>query len=475
MKILKRVAILLLSISLIWTLLVLFNSYQIFSTINEYAKATSNNSKLDELDASLEKNSSELLRYLSIPPFRQLLGGLGLDLSPIKPEIQFATSNFSQILGYEKPQRYLISFQNSAEARGTGGILGAFAVIEFDRGKLKVNKTGSNAILKSISTLPVELPDEYFKLYGNNPGIWQNANLSPHFPYGARNYLELWRLQFGESLDGVIAVDPTAMSHILKATGPITLDDGQEITAENVVEITLATAYKKYETDNAARKEFLVKIMDATFQKLLNKEFSKQKLPSAIVKGILESRILFYSKNNQVEKASINTRISGVLTKTQNNQYRVVIQNIDASKLDYYLVRDVEIKSLTCDAVRKTQVQVYLKNVVTNAQDLPAYVLTRADKNKPKELITGQHRFKLFIYGPYKTSLIGGSIASTSTIQGKKGEELGRPIFITDIDLAPGASEVVVAQFEGGTGRLTYVDQPLVIPTEITISDSCKS
>ncbi|MFM8002469.1 MAG: hypothetical protein ACKPAJ_08685, partial [Actinomycetota bacterium] len=45
--------------------------------------------------------------------------------------------------------------------------------------------------------------------------------------------------------------------------------------------------------------------------------------------------------------------------------------------------------------------------------------------------------------------------------------------FIEDIDLAPDASEVIVAQFSGGAGKLSYVDQPLVRPTVVKLSDKC--
>jgi len=151
----------------------------------------------------------------------------------------------------------------------------------------------------------------------------------------------------------------------------------------------------------------------------------------------------------------------------------VVIQNTDASKLDYYLDREVDIETLTCSPNPTTQVTIYVKNRVVNAQDLPAYVLTRADKGKPKELVTGQHRFKVFIYGPYKSQLIGGSLGSGKDGNARIGAERERPIFIEDIDLAPDGSEVIVAQFKGGTGQITVTTQPLVRPEIVKIKDNC--
>ena len=135
-------------------------------------------------------------------------------------------------------------------------------------------------------------------------------------------------------------------------------------------------------------------------------------MPHALSESIQENRLLLYTSNKSTQEENELTRLGGSLIKKNDNEYRVIIQNTDASKLDYYLDREVDIETLTCSPNPTTQVTIYLKNRVVNAQDLPAYVLTRADKGKPKELVTGQHRFKVFIYGPYKSQLIGGSLGS---------------------------------------------------------------
>jgi hypothetical protein len=404
---------------------------------------------------------------------RQLSEFAGLDIFNIKPELLFITKNFPELAGYDRPKRYMISFQNSAEARGTGGILGAYAIVEINRGSLSVIRASSNIGLQHIPNLPIKHSEEYFELYGNNPGIWQNANLSPHFPYGAMNYLELWRLQTGEVLDGFIATDPIALSYFLRSTGVVTLPDGFQISSENVVEETLKTAYKRYETDNLARKEFLVTIMRSTFDQLLAGNLNPRALPSALSQSIEENRLQLFLANQSSQAENEKNRLGGSLNESANNEYRVIIQNTDASKLDYYLDREIDIESLTCATDRKTQVTVYLQNRVLNPQDLPAYVLTRADKGKPKELVTGQHRFKVFIYGPYKSELIGGSLGSGIKGKARTATERGRPIFIEDIDLAPDASEIIVAQFSGGKGDLKLIQQPLVRPEIVKITDNC--
>ena len=452
---------------------IIWNAFQLFNTYRSIPNTPLKSEQIVSVGDDLHRDTRDLLRYLSLPGIKQASKALGIDFFDIKPELLFTSKHFPELAGFDRPKRYMISFQNSAEARGTGGILGAYAIIEINRGKLEVIKASSNVGLQHLSTLPIKHSDEYFELYGNNPGIWQNANLSPHFPYGAMNYLELWRLQTGEVLDGFIATDPIAFSYFLKAIGTVTLPDGFQINSENIVEETLKSAYKRYENDNMARKEFLVTIMKSTFSKLLAREFSARKMPQALSHSIEENRLLFYTRSKQTQSENEETRLSGSLNKRPDNQYRVVILNTDASKLDYYLDREVAIETLTCAPNPTTQVSVYLKNQVVNAQDLPPYVLTRADKGKPKELVTGQHRFKVFIYGPFQSILIGGSLGSGADGNARQASERERPIFIEDIDLAPDASEVIVAQFKGGTGRLTSSSQPLVRPEIVKIKDNC--
>ena len=412
---------------------------------------------------------------LDVPVVKQLLGSVGLDVSPIRQEIQSILQAGPTLAGGDGPKKYLVSFQNSAEARGTGGILGAFAILEMDKGQFKVLQTGSNAALysMSISTLPIDMPPEFLRLYGNNPGILQNSNLSPHFPYGAQIWMGLWKKAFNEDLDGVIAVDPSALSYILKATGPISLPNGEQITAENVVSETLEKAYKRFEKDNKARKDYLVRTLNASAAKLVAQDFDKRKMVTGLIQGIIEHRILIYSTDMKAQEILSKSRVAGFMSKEPNNEFRTVIQNIDASKLDYYLDRDVVVESIECKDVKKTQVRIVVTNTLKSGKGLPAYVLTRADKGKPADLITGAHRFKVFIYGPTGAQLVDAWRENRTADLGGGSKERLRPVYVADVDLSPGESEELQANFAGGVGKITFIDQPLVRKTQIEIKDKC--
>ena len=325
----------------------------------------------------------------------------------------------------------------------------------------------------SSREIPVVMPAEFLKLYGKNPAILQNSNLSPHFPYGAQVWLGLWKARYGQQLDGVIAVDPIALSYVLRATGEIRLKSGEKITSENVVEETLKNAYERYEKDNDARKQYLVDIMNATAAKLTKGEYSKIKMAKALRDGIKANRILIYSTNKDAQEKLATVKLGGELSLEDNNEYRTVIQNIDASKLDYYLDRTVAVESMVCKNVKETQVRITVKNTLKTGKGLPAYVLTRADKGKPENLVTGAHRFKVFIYGPTQSKLLSASRENRTANLGGASAERSRPVYVADVDLSPGQSEELQANFAGGVGKITYIDQPLVRPTKIQIKDKC--
>jgi hypothetical protein len=468
----------LLVLPLIWLLLLAAVSIPAVGHARSYLKVVKSDYSEQSAITSANSLNNDITRVFSIidlPISKQISSLLGLNFSDIKGEITAAVSAGPIVAGTDKPKRYLISFQNSAEARGTGGILGAYALIELDKGNLKILQTGSNAALYGISLkeIPVAVPAEFLRLYGKNPAILQNSNLSPHFPYGAQIWMGLWKKKYGEQLDGVIAVDPTALSYVLRATGEIRLKSGEKITSENVVEETLKNAYERYEKDNDARKQYLVDIMNATAEKLTKGEYSKIKMAKALRDGVKANRILIYSTNKDAQAKLATVKLGGELSLNANNEYRTVIQNIDASKLDYYLDRSVVVESKSCEKEKETQVRIRVTNTLKTGVGLSPYVLTRADKGKPSSLVTGAHRFKVFIYGPTNARLISVSRENRTADLGGASIERKRPIYVADVDLAPGDSEELLANFSGGVGNITFVDQPLVLETKLSIKDKC--
>jgi len=375
------------------------------------------------------------------------------------------------IVGSEGPRTYLVAFQNPAEARGVAGIIGSYALVRLEAGKLSVLHVGSNLELESRSELPIKVSAEYRDLYGNDPAIWQNSNLSPHFPYAAKIWLTLWKLQHKEALDGVITFDPLVLRQILVATGPITVE-GEEITAANVAQKTMSDAYIRYSSDNAARKQHLVLIIDGVLSRLQNGKVSGKDLINGLASSVSENRILFYSSHKSEQNQIALSSISGSLSTNNDNQYRVVVNNIAGNKMDYYLVRQMTLTALTCGEKRTTKVDVVLQNTARPDLVLPAYVNGRLDLKKPNG-DGNSTSVEVMFFGPRNSALLNSvnapEIDSTRFI----GSELGHPVLAMNVELKPEAPLHLTATFKGGSGALTNIVQPLVLPEKVTVIDKC--
>lgn len=147
-----------------------FLGWQIYRDGKELLQNLKSPTQIDaKITQSLNSDIDKLFSVLNLPLAGQVIKVLGLDFSPIKSEIQAIISSSQTLAGDDGAKQYLVAFQNTAEARGTGGILGAYAIVELKKGSLKVIETGSNEPLygSSLQKIPINVPDEYKRLCGS--------------------------------------------------------------------------------------------------------------------------------------------------------------------------------------------------------------------------------------------------------------------------------------------------------------------
>jgi len=151
------------------------------------------------------------------------------------------------MLGAGGPKQYFLAFQNEAEARGTDGLAGAFAIVQANHGKLAFTRMESDTTLEGVAAT-VNFGPDYDHLFGSagTTTTYSQGNLSPHFPYAAQIWASKWKKYSGQQVDGVIAIDPTALGYLLAVTGPATLPDKTQISGANTVALTQATTYAKF-------------------------------------------------------------------------------------------------------------------------------------------------------------------------------------------------------------------------------------
>lgn len=371
------------------------------------------------------------------------------------------------MLGADGPRRYFLGFENNAEARGLGGLPGAYAIVRADQGKITFEKFGNDTDFGGVHVSAADFGPDFLAHYaGAGPqDIFVNSDYSPHFPYAAKLWMRYWQAKTGEKLDGAIATDPTALSYLLAVTGPTTLADGTAVSASNVVALTESLAYTRF-TDTARRKQFFIDVAKAVADDVLKRGPAKDTtLAKSLARAVGERRMLVWSARPDEEQLLSGEPIAGLLPDTSAPFASVVINSASGSKVDYYFDRDVRYTGPSCSGrVRTSSVTVRLTNNAPTS-GLSDYVANRVD-NPPPGTPRGSERLQI---GVYATK---GALLASATLDGKQefltvNQELGRPVYTAFLEIAPQTARTLVLYLvEPATARgiPSTIVQPLVRP-----------
>jgi len=379
------------------------------------------------------------------------------------------------MLGEHGPKRYFVAFQNEAEARGTGGLPGSFAILEADRGAVHFTRFENDSAMNGVSA-HVEFGHDYDQLYAGagTTTMYGNGNLSPHFPYAAQIWSSMWLKARGEHLDGVIAVDPTALSYLLAVTGPAPLADKSTVSAENIVALTQSTAYTRFAgdgADNLARRRYLLDIARVASKKILDPHADTAGLTAAIAKAVGERRVLVWSADPQTQALLEATAVSGSIPVTTAPYIGLSIVNDGGNKLDYYLDRKLTWTRTGCGPSRDVTVAITLTNHAP-ARGLSSYVTGRSDRHS-YPVNAGDNRLEVSYLASTAAILRSVSVESRPATAGL-GTQRGHPLYTVDLELPRGTSHTIEFRLSepAGSGEPLVLRQPLVRPLSVTIHDS---
>ena len=388
-------------------------------------------------------------RYLSLmSDARSELQSQISEVASLIENVALAAQLAPSMMGVDGTRTYFMGFQPNAEVRGTGGLLGGYGILRFDNGVPSVDTLAPNTTLDE-AVAPVDLGAEYDQQYGfQNPFFdYRNSNISPHFPYAAQIWQGMWLEQTGTNVDGVIAIDPVALSYILGAVGPVAMPDGEVVTKQNVVELTESTAYLRFPTDQAARKQYLQDIANAVVTKMTGPVGSPRQLLDALGKAVSERRIAIWSAVQEDQKLLEETPLAHVLPDDDAPFAGVVLNNLGGNKLDYYLRTQIEYAADECrGSTRASTVTVKLTNEVPN-QPLPDYVAGASGLSPDLGLTlpagTSVTSVRLFAT---KGSELSGVILNGERVPAIHYTERGHPVFEVQVIMTAGQTADIMFQ-----------------------------
>jgi hypothetical protein len=394
---------------------------------------------------------------------------LRADLTKLAEQLQpinQAADVLPDLLGRTGTKRYFVGLENEAESRGVGGIPGAFAIVTARDGTLSFDRFESDTTLSKVRT-DLDLGSEYDQRYraADPVNTYSNSTISPDFSDAGRIWAAMWLKYSGQRIDGALAIDPTAISYLLKVTGPARLADGSTVDGDEVISLTQQTLYRTH-PDKAARKAYLLEIARAISVRLLSAHGSTG-LARAASRAAGEHRIVAWSADPTVEQQLATGSMAGALHAGSGYFAGFSTVNATGGKLDYYLTRAMTYSRQGCGAGSTSVSRFTLVNAVPPGP-LPGYVTLRLDapgyRTRP-----GDNKVLLSYY------VTPGARIDSVTVDGRRAvampsSEHGLTVLTLPLELARGSSHTVTvtATEPARSDRTEFLRQPAVNPVSVT-------
>ncbi len=283
-----------------------------------------------------------------------------------------ALKQLPQLIGIDVPVRYFVGITNEAELRGIQGIIGEYAIVEIDRGKISVSRTGSNTELVNPDSLPPELVGEYSAIFGETNTEWQNMNLSPLMDSAAAQITHAWKLQTGELLDGVVLLDTVALAKwAIPKVGSVQSAQGRVLaTWEALADYLSNGIYFEFPTDQEARKKFQSELAGQLIEAITGSSLEPQQLIRSLAKPMTDGRVVVWLNGEM--GSEFNETVLARSTRSFPDEVVVGFNNLTGNKMDFYL--EISASATSCDSV-----EFRFSSTADLDMDYPDYLMRRLD------------------------------------------------------------------------------------------------
>jgi hypothetical protein len=386
-----------------------------------------------------------------------------------------ATKVVPQML--EGKHTYLLIFQNNAEIRATGGLPGAYAELKVDNGRISLGRQGAGASMGDLPGPVVPISSEERKLFDTKlASDFRDINFTPDFPRAAQIGAGIYKKEKGRTVDGVLSLDPVTLSYLLKGIGPVQLEDGTQLGADNAIDVLLNDAYVKY-PDPLKQDAFFASAAQKIFDKVLAGAGDPTTLLKSLSRATSERRVAVWVKDKSVQRELANTAVAGALPvgRSARPALGFYLNDATGAKMEYYLEYGVTAKSATCTDA----------GVQTYKSEMTLHSIAPADSSSlPKSIqgpgfgaVPGSMLMNLYLYGPDAGAIKNVTIDDKETTF-TRGKHDGRPVVIVTVQVDPGKTVTVQSTATSGKdqrGAAAVAVTPSVVPgkTLTSVKSSC--
>ncbi len=428
--------------------------------------------------ASAKVSGIELDGLLS--PIRDAIGGMVSVIDENTPTVENAQRVLPVVLpmlGSDGARHYLLVFQNNAEIRATGGNPASSAEVKVDHGKVTLVDQASSETFYQAGTVRhtyTKLPKNMLKIYPQDtPWYSQNYSRTPNFPTTAKMFRDLWKATTDRPLDGVISVDPVVLSHLLKVTGPVSVD-GDRLTAANVVKTVLSDAYARFPRGPDSDAYF-AKVASAVFTKIAAGDWDPTAMIDAFVQSAKEQRVYLWFPKKTEQALAVQWNVDGQLPQnnTAGTQVGIFLNDYAVGKQEYWLSTKID---LTCNVSKRTvTTKISMKNRMPSS-DFVDYVLGLRSPRFGRARTT--MLLDVLYFAPPGAKAAPAKAAASSLIPSlaRSGQEDGRNVTSVTVAVPKGQTETVsytTALPERATAPLSVRYSPTATTTPVSIAENC--
>ncbi|KAB1661116.1 DUF4012 domain-containing protein [Pseudoclavibacter sp. CFCC 13796] len=410
----------------------------------------------------------------------------------LQPGVQQASDlaqHVPSLLGADRPKNYLMLFQNNAEVRSLGGNPASLMLLRVDNGHLSIASQKSSGSFHNNRADPIaELPEGAYDVFIPNVSRFEmDMTGFPDLPSVAKLAQGWWKDAGGrDQIDGVMTFDPVGLSYMLRATGPVTLSNGDRLTSDNVVQKVLSDVYAKY-PDPRAQDAYFAEAAASVFDALTGQKVDANALAGALGQSVNERRLSFWSADDSIQQAlSENPSLQGVMGADGTGPDGSTVMGVylwdtsnGGSKIDYHVTNSNVAKRTVCSAKNSTtySVDVTLTSTISpkDAMKLPSYVLSQSNKDAQ------YFNTDIYVFGPQNSTFKGMQVVDGGISQSVKqqGSTLGRPGVRVATEMGFGTATTVRLTFEADgvqdRAPLDLVHTPMAHQTESSteVSERC--
>lgn len=419
-----------------------------------------------------------------IPLVEQSIGQLVDIVDDATPAIAFAEENLPVVLsmlGGDGPREYALLFQNNAEIRSTGGNPGAGTVLRVDNGHVEMRED-EQALRFAMDGTSGNFPqyldsEEKMAIFESDTWAYsQNYTRPLDFADTASLIRGLWGQSVGGELDGVLSLDPVALSYMLRATGPVTVPgENEPVTADNAVKLLLSDTYERFGSDGVAADIYFANVASAIFSTVMSGGWDPTTMIEQLGIATDEQRIYGWFADESAQTVARDLGIDGGVAQTNDDatQTGIFLNDVSHSKLEYYLSSEV---AVTCSAADRTlTTSITLHNSIPR-DDLSSYTLGHRNSSWGLPRTT-------MILDVIGLALPGGSLTGSEPGAGDRADwdrsgaygdrEAKSLLMLLDKDETKTVSFTSTVP-DGASAPLEVRYSPTVTQTPVTVDASCE-